>query len=153
MENRVLVTGGCGFIGSHLVEKLVEQGREVVVFDNLSKGKPENIRALEDSFKLKLIVGDLLDSNRLEDAIDGCGLIFHLAANPQANIGYMDTGVDFQQNIVATRNLLEAMRKSSYAKTLMFASTSTVYGDATEIPTSEDYGPLLPVSLYGASKL
>ena len=112
MEKKILVTGGCGFIGSHLVEKLVELGREVVILDNLSKGKPENVRVLENSSKLKLIEGDLLDSGRLDEAIGDCGLVFHLAANPQANIGYSDTEVHFQQNIVVTRNLLETMRKS-----------------------------------------
>jgi UDP-glucose 4-epimerase len=151
MENNVLVTGGCGFIGSHLIGKLVNLGCKVVVIDNLSKGRADKIRTWAS--KLKLIEGDLLDPSGLDEAVGDRGLIFHFAANSQANIGYKDPGVDFRQNIVATSNLLEAMRKSRCAKTLVFTSTSTVYGDAVKIPTPEDYGPLLPVSLYGASKL
>lgn len=152
-KRRVLVTGGCGFIGGHLVGKLVEWGEDLVILDNLSKGKADNIRGLLALSKLKLIVGDLLDISKVEEAVRDCELVFHLAANPEVRAGYKDPELDFKQNIVATYNLLEAMRKSPYARTLVFTSTSTVYGDAAKIPTPENYGPLIPISLYGASKL
>ncbi|MCJ7632131.1 NAD-dependent epimerase/dehydratase family protein [Candidatus Bathyarchaeota archaeon] len=152
-KKKVLVTGGCGFVGSHLVVRLLNLVEKVVDIDNMSGGEAENLQMLQNSSRIRLFEGDLLNISLLQDAVGGCDLVFHLAANPKANLGYKDPEVDFQQNIVATRNLLEAMRKSSQAKTLVFTSTSTVYGDAAKIPTPEDYGPLLPVSLYGASKL
>jgi UDP-glucose 4-epimerase len=79
--------------------------------------------------------------------------VFHLAASPDVRTGVRDPRTDFEQNLVATRNLLEAMRMSESGKNLVFASTSTVYGEAKSIPTHEDYGPMMPVSLYGATKL
>jgi UDP-glucose 4-epimerase len=85
--------------------------------------------------------------------IERYGIVFHLAANPEVKIGSTDPNIHFQQNIVATHNLLELMRKAERQPTLVFTSTSTVYGEASEIPTPEDYAPLIPISTYGASKL
>ena len=85
--------------------------------------------------------------------MENCELVFHLAANPEVRVGAVDTEIDFEQNIVATYNVLEEMRESETAKTIVFTSTSTVYGDAKVLPTPEEYGPLEPISLYGASKL
>ncbi|MCJ7631548.1 NAD-dependent epimerase/dehydratase family protein [Candidatus Bathyarchaeota archaeon] len=124
---RACTNGGCAFFGRCLVCKLLKLVEEVVVIDNMSKGKPKNVHMFEDSSKFKKVVGDLLDSSRLEAAIEDCGLVFHLAANPQASIWYRDKEVDFQQNMVGTCNLLEAMRKSSHAKTLVFSSTSILW--------------------------
>ena len=85
--------------------------------------------------------------------IERYGIVFHLAANPEVKIGSTDPNIHFQQNIVATHSLLELMRKAERQPTLVFASTSTVYGESSEIPTPEDYAPLMPISTYGASKL
>lgn len=148
-----LVTGGAGFIGSHLVDNLMESGISVTVLDNLSAGKLNNIsRWLNDS-KFKFIMGDVLNPSDIWKAMDGCEIVFHLAANPDVKIGAFNTRIDYEQNILATYNLLEAMRESENCKSIVFTSSSTVYGEAKKMPTPEDYGPLKPISLYGASKL
>jgi UDP-glucose 4-epimerase len=150
----VLVTGGAGFIGSHLVDALMARGWEICVFDNLSTGSLENIKQWLDSPDFTFIKGDLLSPIDLEKLkIERYSIIFHLAANPEVKIGSTDPNIHFQQNIVATHNLLELMRKAEMQPTLVFASTSTVYGEASKIPTPEDYAPLKPISTYGASKL
>lgn len=153
MGEKALITGGAGFMGSHLAERLVKRGDFVRVYDNLTTGRMENIKHLLDRPNLELVTGDLLDEERTLEASQGCKIVYHLAANPEVRVGITDTRIDFEQNLVATRSLLEAMRKSMNAKTIVFTSTSTVYGEAEQMPTTEDYGPLIPISLYGASKL
>jgi len=149
----VLITGGAGFIGSHLAEKLIELGAKVTVLDNLSNGSMDNLKSIINHKNFKFILEDLLNRKALEKVIKGKELIFHLAANPEVRLGYKNPEIDFNQNLLATRNLLEALRKEKYSGKLVFSSTSTVYGEAKIIPTPEDYGPLIPISLYGASKL
>ena len=152
-DRSILVTGGAGFIGSHMVDALMSDDAEVRVLDNLSNGTLNNIqRWLRDS-SFEFIKGDLLNEKDLERAVDGCEVIFHLAANPEVRIGASAPEIHFEQNVVATYRLLEAMRRSGSSDLLVFTSSSTVYGDASEIPTPEDYGPLKPISIYGASKL
>ncbi|MCD4703378.1 MAG: SDR family NAD(P)-dependent oxidoreductase [Methanosarcinaceae archaeon] len=148
----VLVTGGAGFIGSHVLDHLIGKGASVVVFDNLSSGRMEFIEHHLDSDDLTMIKGDLLDTDAIDAACKGVDMVFHLAANPDVRLGAVDTRVHFDQNITATYNLLEAMRKACVPN-IAFTSTSTVYGEADMVPTPEDYGPLVPISLYGASKL
>ena len=150
--NKILVSGGAGFIGSHIVDRLMDSGREVVVFDNLSSGKMEFIEHHLDKTNFSLIKGDLLNTDEIDAACENINLVYHAAANPDVRLGIVDTKVHFDQNITATYNLLEAMRKNSVPN-IAFTSTSTVYGEATTIPTPEEYGPLVPISLYGASKL
>jgi len=145
---RVLVTGGAGFIGSHLVDMLMARGEEVCVIDNLSTGSLENIKQWLESPRFTFIKGDLLDISDLGDY----DIIFHLAANPEVRVSSESPEVHFQQNVVATYNLLERVRGSK-TDVVVFASTSTVYGEASKIPTPEDYAPLKPISVYGASKL
>ncbi|WP_300608446.1 NAD-dependent epimerase/dehydratase family protein [Methanohalophilus sp.] len=154
-ENRVkkiLVTGGAGFIGSHIVDRLMETVNEVIVFDNFSSGNMEFIEHHVGKSKFKLIKGDLLNTEDINKACESVDLVYHVAANPDVKLGAVDTRVHFDQNITATYNLLEAMRKNNVSN-IAFTSTSTVYGEAEIIPTPEDYGPLVPISLYGASKL
>ncbi|MCD6592647.1 NAD-dependent epimerase/dehydratase family protein, partial [Candidatus Bathyarchaeota archaeon] len=152
-DRLVLVTGGAGFIGSHLVDALMMSGARVRVIDNLSGGTLDNIKRWigEDSFEF--IKGDLLNDRDLRGAINGCEVIFHLAANPEVKLGFSSPHIHFEQNVVATYRLLERLRNSETLDLLIFTSSSTVYGDAEEIPTSEDYGPLKPISVYGAAKL
>ncbi len=147
---RVLVTGGAGFIGSHLIDALLEEGFDVVCFDNFSSGKKEFIEHNLD--KIELIEGDLLNREDIKEALRGCEIVFHLAANPDVRVGVVNTKVHFDNNILATYNLLEEM-KGAGVKEIVFTSSSTVYGDAEKIPTPENYAPLIPISLYGASKL
>lgn len=148
-----LVTGGAGFIGSHLVERLLKEGYRVTIFDNLRNGKVENVKSSLKSRNLTLVKEDLKKPKKLNQAVEDSRIIFHLAANPEVRIGETDPKVHFEENIFATFNLLEAIRKTRKPKIIVFASTSTVYGEASQIPTAENYGPLVPISLYGASKL
>jgi len=152
VKNKILVTGGAGFIGSHLVDRFIEKGSIVTVFDNLSSGKMEFIEKHLENPNFTLIEGDLLDQEEIEEACRNIDFACHVAANPDVRLGASDTRVHLDQNILATYNLLEAMRKNN-TKKIAFTSTSTVYGEANIIPTPEDYGPLIPISLYGASKL
>jgi UDP-glucose 4-epimerase len=148
-----MVTGGAGFIGSHLVDRLIAEGYEVVVLDNLTSGSIKNIRSHLRDPNFKLIRVDLKEKRKLEQQLDGVDCVFHFAANPEVRVGEVDPSVHFNENLVATFNLLEAMRKSKTARTIIFASTSTVYGEASSLPTPEDYAPMIPISTYGASKL
>jgi len=149
----VLVTGGAGFIGSALVPVLLDKNYRVTVIDHLSTSK---LKSLERFFPLdnfEFIKLDLLDENKLKEIVKESDLIFHLAANVDVRKGYLNTDADFLNNIVATRNVLESMRTSDRCKKIIFTSSSVVYGEALEIPTPESHGPLIPISLYGASKL
>lgn len=148
---KVLVTGGAGFIGSHLVDKLLP-GNEVTVLDNFSSGNRKHLTQHRDNPNFNLVEANLLDAGIIERALVGKDFVFHLAANPDVKLGAENTRVHLDQNVLATYNLLEAMRKTGVNK-IAFTSTSTIYGEATVIPTPENYGPLVPISLYGASKL
>jgi len=153
LPRRVLVTGAAGFIGSHLVDRLVGLGREVAGFDNLSSGDKVNLaHAMEDP-RFRFIEGDLLDLEATGSALGQSDLVFHLAADPEVRVGAEDPDSHFRQNLLATYKLLEAIRKRATPTKLVFASTSTIYGEPSVIPTPEDYGPLMPISTYGATKL
>ncbi len=148
-----LITGGAGFIGSHLVDSLLEQGEEVLVIDDLSAGDFGNIERWKDSENFKFIKKDLLDPKSLNKMLAGCEVVYHLAANPEVRLSLAKPEDHFKQNIEGTYNLLEAVRQDGGIDTLVFTSTSTVYGEPNVIPTPETYAPLKPISHYGASKL
>ena len=148
-----LVTGGAGFIGSHLVDFLMNSGETVHVLDNLSAGNLDNLSSWLSSPILKVFQGDVLNKESVYKALDGCDTVFHLAANPEVRSDKASPQDHFKQNIEATYNLLECMREVGGVERVVFASTSTVYGEPSEIPTPETYGPLKPISHYGASKL
>jgi len=152
MKNRIIVTGGAGFIGSNLVDRLLSEGNEVTVVDNLSAGKMEFLEHHTENPDFKFTKIDLLELEKLKKAVKGADMIFHLAANPDVRLGAENTGIYLEQNITATYNVLEAMRMNGL-RNISFTSTSTVYGEVSLIPTPENYGPLVPISLYGASKL
>lgn len=147
----ILVTGGAGFIGSHLVDELLETC-SVTVLDNFSSGRRDHIAHLTSHPRFTLVEADLFDARALENALASKDFVFHLAANPDVKLGAEDTKIHLRQNVLATYSLLEAMRKTN-VKRIAFTSTSTVYGEASVVPTPENYGPLKPISLYGASKL
>jgi UDP-glucose 4-epimerase len=151
-NKKVLITGGAGFIGSNLVDFLMKKDCKVVVYDNLSSGNKKFVAFHLGNPNFKLIVGDLLNKKLLEKSINGCDIVFHLAANPDISYGTKHTDVDLKQGTIATYNLLEAMKKKGLEK-IVFSSTSAVYGEAKVTPISENYGPLFPISFYGASKL
>lgn len=150
---KALVTGGAGFIGSHLVDHLMQTGEEVRVLDNFASGSKENLAQWLDSPRFEAVEGDMLDPEAVKRSVEGCDTVFHLAANPEVRMKKASPGDHFRHNITATFNLLEATREAGCVKRLVFASSSTVYGEASVVPTAEDYGPLLPISLYGSSKL
>jgi UDP-glucose 4-epimerase len=147
---RSFVVGGAGFIGSHLVERLVERG-PVTVYDNLSVGKREFVEAVLSTGRAKLVQGDALDLEALTRAMQGHDVVFHLAANPEARWGLERTRLDLEQGTLATYNALEAARSTGVQR-FMFSSSGTVYGDRSEVCAEMDLGRL-PISLYGASKL
>jgi UDP-glucose 4-epimerase len=147
----ILVTGGAGFIGSNLVQRLLADGEDIHVLDNLASGRMESLQGAKKYKNFWFHQMDLLQGESIALPKD-CKTIYHLAANPEVRISATNPSVHFSQNVVATFNLLEAARKTN-AETLVFTSTSTVYGDATTVPTPENYSPLEPISMYGASKL
>jgi len=145
-----LVTGGAGFIGSHLVDRLVSDGWRVRVLDNFSSGRVENIEHHKDSRDVEILRGDLKNFKEAEEAVRDVDVVFHYAANPEVRVSTTNPEIHFNENVVATFNLLEAMRKNDVEE-LVFASSSSVYGEPEEIPVSEE-APVRPVSVYGASK-
>lgn len=149
---KALVTGGAGFIGSHLVDRLMERGYEVRVLDDLSAGTLENIKRWLDHERFEFIKGDMKDAEIVKKAVEGVDVVFHLAANPEVRIGSQSPELLYETNVLITYNLLNAMRDSN-VECFVFTSSSTVYGDAEVIPTPEDYGPLEPISVYGGAKL
>lgn len=147
----VLVTGGAGFIGSHLVERLLSMGYTVRVVDNLSSGSPGNLEHLKGSRGFELYIADLKDPWALSKIVGDVESVFHYAANPEVRVSTTDPEIHFRENVVATFNLLEAVRRSSSAREMVFASSSSVYGEAGPVPVDEN-SPARPVSVYGASK-
>jgi UDP-glucose 4-epimerase len=149
----ILVTGGAGFIGSHLCDSLLERKNNVTVIDNLVLGKIENIAHLSNRPDFKFIHEDILNYTSLQQifAVGEFDMIYHLAANSDIQKGGSNPEVDYNLTFNTTFNVLQCMREFGVKK-LFFASTSAIYGETTEDLT-EDFGPLLPVSNYGAGKL
>lgn len=148
-----LVTGGAGFIGSHLCDALIEQGHSVTVVDNLVLGRKENIAHLSAYPNFRFIEKDLLDDEAMRHvfAMGQFDMVYHLAANSDIQKGGKDPCVDYQLTFGTTFQVLQLMRAYKVKK-LFFASTSAIYGETHDI-LHEDYGPLRPVSNYGAGKL
>lgn len=151
-RDRVAVTGGCGFIGSHLVDRLLAEGHEVVIVDNLSTGQRRFAAAALGHPKATLVEHDVKDLDPLVDAFRGCRTVFHLAANADVRRGPDHPRRDLDENTVGTFNVLEAARQAG-VQALAFSSTGSVYGESPVIPTPEDAPFPVQTSLYGASKL
>jgi UDP-glucose 4-epimerase len=145
------VTGGAGFIGSWVVDRLAKRNY-VTVYDNLSTGKEEFVAHHLNEHYFRFAKEDLLDLATLTKEMKFHDVVWHIAANPDIRKGTASTNTDLEQNTIATYNCLEAARRNDI-KQFVFSSTSTIYGRAKVFPTPEDYGPCLPISLYGASKL
>jgi UDP-glucose 4-epimerase len=149
---KAFVTGAAGFIGSSLVDRLLEAGHTIVGFDNFSTGQIEFLKSALQSPNFRLVRGDLLDSDLLTHAMRGCDFVFHLAANADVRFGLEHPRKDLDQNTIATSNVLEGMRISGISR-IAFSSTGSVYGETRVFPTPEDAPFPLQTSLYGASKL
>jgi UDP-glucose 4-epimerase len=148
---RVLITGGAGFIGSTVADRLLDEGVEVAILDDFRTGRREFIAgALERG--AELFEGDILDLDLLRRAVAGCDTVFHLQANADVRHGLDHPQRDLEQNTIATSNVLEAMRAAG-AKRICFSSTGSVYGESEVVPTPEDAPFPLQTSLYGASKV
>jgi UDP-glucose 4-epimerase len=145
-DKHVLVTGGAGFIGSHVADRLIEHGARVTVIDNLSTGFREFVPA-----RATFVEGDLL-GDQLADAMRGVDFVFHLAANADIKDNLKEPRKCVDQNIRVTQNVLEAMRAAG-VRDIAFSSTGSVYGEATVIPTPEDAPFPVQTSIYATSKL
>lgn len=149
---KYFITGGAGFIGSHLVDRLIGEGHEVTGFDNLSVGKKDFIRHHFSNHRFHFIEGDILDLGLLKKSMEESDVVVHLASISDIRRGIKETKLDLEQGTLGTYNVLEAMRQNGIKK-ILFSSSNVVYGEATLLPTPENYGPLIPISLYAAAKL
>jgi UDP-glucose 4-epimerase len=134
---KAFITGGAGFIGSNLTDRLLQNGHEVRVYDNLSTGQLRFLDDAKNDERFSFVEGDLLDEDTLSKAMEGFQMVFHFAANADVRFGTDHPRRDLEQNTIATFNVLEAMRHQSIRK-IAFASTGSVYGEAEVIPTPED---------------
>ncbi len=153
MEN-ILITGGAGFIGSHLVGKLLEEGNKVIAADNFTLGKRENVAKYADDPYFELVETDVQDIDALEVLMNKHKInrVYHLAANSDIQQSAKDPMIDYRNTFNTTYGVLEAMRRTN-CKKLFFASTSAVYGEKTDVNLTEDTGGLAPISYYGGAKL
>jgi UDP-glucose 4-epimerase len=149
---KYFVTGGAGFIGSHLVDRLMAEGNIVTVYDNLVSGKKEWLKPHFKQPGFQFIQADLLDNVTLTKSMKGHEIVWHLGANTDIPSGNRQFDLDLKNCAIATHSVLEAMRQNKI-KQLLFSSSSTVYGELVREVTAEDAGPLLPISLYGSGKL
>jgi len=149
---RLLVTGSAGFVGSHLVDRLLSEGNEVTGFDNFSTGQPEFLMDARRSSKFHPIHGDILNETTIAKAMQGMDLVFHLAANADVRFGIEHPQKDLEQNTIGTFRVLEAMRQAGVTR-IVFASTGSIYGEPDTFPTPENCPFPVQTSFYGASKL
>jgi UDP-glucose 4-epimerase len=149
---RALITGGAGFIGSNLADRLANDGTEIVILDNLSTGRREFISGLLDRTNVTFVQADVLDGGKLRTAMDGCDTVFHIAANADVRHGLEHPRVDLEQNTLAVSGVLEAMRAVGVRR-IVFSSTGSVYGEPDVFPTPESCPFPIQTSLYGTSKL
>lgn len=149
---RFFVTGGAGFIGSNLVDRLLKDGHEVVVYDNFSTGFEEFLSGRMATTDFALVRNDILNLEALTHAMAGSDFVFHLAANADVRFGTRQPRKDLEQNTIGTFNVLEAMRQNGIKK-IAFSSTGSIYGEPDVFPTPESASFPVQTSLYGASKL
>lgn len=151
-QTHYFVSGGAGFIGSNLCDRLLVAGHQVTAYDNLSTGFRRFLANAMANDRFEFIEGDLLDRARLDAAMVGADFVFHMAANADVRFGTHHPHKDLEQNTIATFNMLEAMRANG-VKRIAFPSTGSIYGEPTVFPTPEEAPFPIQTSLYGASKL
>jgi UDP-glucose 4-epimerase len=151
---RYFIAGGAGFIGSHFTDRLLcdKATEAVTIYDNFSSGREWHYAHHEQDRRLRVIHGDLKDLAALERTMAGHDTVIHLASNPDIARAMVEPDIDFREGTLLTQHVVEAMRRSQ-TPNLLYASGSGVYGDLKDYEAQEDFGPLVPVSTYGASKL
>jgi UDP-glucose 4-epimerase len=149
---RYFVTGAAGFIGSSLCDRLLQDGHDVVGYDNFSTGQERFVTAAQGKARFTLVRGDILDARALAEAMRGSDFVFHLAANADVRFGTEHPSRDLEQNTIGTFRVLEAMRATGVTQ-IAFSSTGSVYGEATVFPTPEDAPFPVQTSLYAAAKV
>jgi UDP-glucose 4-epimerase len=151
---RFFIVGGAGFIGSHFTDALLsnKEVKAVTLFDNLTSGREWHFQHHLGNSKFRFVRGDVKDIDALKHAMDGSDIVIHLASNPDIARAATEPDIDFREGTYLTQQVLEAMRQTS-AKRILYASGSGVYGDLGMVEAGEDYGPMVPISTYGASKL
>jgi UDP-glucose 4-epimerase len=151
--SRFFVTGGAGFIGGHLVARLMQRpDSHVVVYDNFSSGRPWHLEDAKAHSRLQIVTGDIKDLDRLKESMARAETVFHLASNPDIARAVREPDIDFWEGTYLTQNVLEAVRQNGVPR-LLYSSGSGVYGDTGTKPVVETHSPMLPISTYGASKL
>lgn len=150
----VFISGGAGFIGSHLIRRLLARAslERLVVFDNFSSGMESHVAPFRSDTRLQVIRGDLKDKDAVTSAMHGCETVFHLAANPDIARAVTQPDIDFWEGTYLAQNVVEAMRITG-ARRILYTSGSGVYGENPAAAFAENYGPCVPISTYGASKL
>jgi UDP-glucose 4-epimerase len=151
---RYFIAGGAGFIGSHFTDRLLADRSvaAVTIYDNFSSGREWHYEQHRSDARFHVIRGDVKDLDVLTGAMEGHDVVVHLASNPDIARAATEPEIDFREGTYLTNNVVEAMRRSG-TKTILYASGSGIYGDLGDTEIDEDYGPLIPISTYGASKL
>jgi UDP-glucose 4-epimerase len=152
LNQRILVTGGAGFIGSHLVERLLYEGAKVTVLDNFNTGKEHNLKMVYNHPNFRFVKGDIRNRSLVDEVVDGQNIVFHFCDDSDIRSAAAHPDSYVEQNIMGLYYVLESMRKHN-VKTILFPSSTTVLGEIKKWPASEDHGPLAPLSLYGGAKL
>ena len=150
---KILVTGGAGFIGRNLISSLIKEENSIMVIDNLSSNPYEKLKNFIDLKNFTFYELDCIKCNEIKNEISECEIIYHLAANPDIRKSQTNPDLDFNNNVLATYNLLKCISENSKLEKFIFSSSSVVYGEPKIIPTPETYGSLEPISMYGAAKL
>ena len=151
-DKKVLVLGGAGFIGSHLTERLVQDGASVTVFDNLQTGRMANLAGVSGNPALRFIQAEVRDRKKVEQHVRGQDVIFHFCDDSDIRSAAAHPDTYVEQNIVGLFYVLEAMRKNGI-RIILFPSSTTVFGEMANPPASESHGPMIPLNLYGGAKL
>lgn len=151
---RVMIVGGAGFIGSHFTDRLLKSDTTtaLTIYDNFTSGREWHLAAHSGDPRFSIVRGDVENLDLLTKAMAGHDTVIHLASNPDIARAMVDPAIDFDQGTALTHHVVEAMRRSG-AHQILYASGSGVYGELGDYEAEEDYGPLIPVSTYGASKL
>lgn len=152
MLSRFIITGGAGYLGSHIAYRLLKEGHTVKIIDKIQLDKAFRLNSVVNNERLSYLQIDLATSKSLVSEFNGFNTVIHFAANLDLPLGSKYTDLDLKQGTAVTHKVLETMRINDI-KEIIFPSSSTIYGYADQIPTPENAGMLLPISLYGASKL